>query len=413
MTALGSGFGKTVVLASADVALRERLRLILTGMRWNVCEAGGGAEAIAQLEESRAEAMLMDSWLPDLEVGEFTLRVRLMHPDADLLRLDGATVAGVTRSPRRHELLHALRELAEGSPAAASELAAAGAKVREDAPFYLPQSGLDGPEDEEERTIEELARVAAASLLDPVAPYETAAAMSRSAAAQPQAGPDFSVMIPGMIGRSGGMLELARLIRLVAPKRTTVLIEGETGSGKEVVAQALHQLSARARQPFTVLNCAAIPEALLEAELFGHTRGAFTGAVQSRTGRIQAAHEGTLFLDEIGEASGGRDIPAGFVPPPGRVSDRSSSAPRANIRHCRVSGGLPGEAGRGVPEKTSDLRRDAEAGGPFVAGQCTRAGSCAGAGNDPCGWPPADHCGRRAVRGAKNGIAFGVERLHL
>jgi len=104
-----------------------------------------------------------------------------------------------------------------------------------------------------------------------------------------------------MIGTSAAMMELARLIRLVAPRSTTVLIEGETGSGKEVVAKAIHRLSARATKPFVVLNCAAIPEALLEAELFGHTRGAFTGAVQSRTGRIEAANGGTLFLDEIGE----------------------------------------------------------------------------------------------------------------
>jgi transcriptional regulator with GAF, ATPase, and Fis domain len=104
-----------------------------------------------------------------------------------------------------------------------------------------------------------------------------------------------------MIGESEAMQELARLIRLVAPRATTVLIEGETGAGKEVVAKALHRLSDRAGKPFVVLNCAAIPEALLEAELFGHTRGAFTGAVQSRTGRIEAAHGGTLFLDEIGE----------------------------------------------------------------------------------------------------------------
>jgi transcriptional regulator with GAF, ATPase, and Fis domain len=113
--------------------------------------------------------------------------------------------------------------------------------------------------------------------------------------------PEERVLLPELVGASAPMRELARLIRLVAPRSTTVLIEGETGTGKEVVAQALHRLSSRAEKPFTVLNCAAIPEALLEAELFGHTRGAFTGAVQSRMGRIEAAHGGTLFLDEIGE----------------------------------------------------------------------------------------------------------------
>jgi DNA-binding NtrC family response regulator len=97
------------------------------------------------------------------------------------------------------------------------------------------------------------------------------------------------------------MIEISRRIRLVAPRTTPVLIEGPTGSGKEVVAEALHRLSTRSRKPFVAINCAAIPEALLEAELFGHTRGAFTGAVQGRIGRIESADGGTLFLDEIGE----------------------------------------------------------------------------------------------------------------
>jgi transcriptional regulator with GAF, ATPase, and Fis domain len=97
------------------------------------------------------------------------------------------------------------------------------------------------------------------------------------------------------------MIEVSRRVRLVAPRMAPVLIEGPTGSGKELVAVALHRLSMRSRKPFVALNCAAIPESLLEAELFGHTRGAFTGAVQGRVGRIESADGGTLFLDEIGE----------------------------------------------------------------------------------------------------------------
>jgi transcriptional regulator with GAF, ATPase, and Fis domain len=107
--------------------------------------------------------------------------------------------------------------------------------------------------------------------------------------------------VPELIGSSAAMLEVSRRIRLVAARSTPVLIEGPTGSGKELVAEALHRLSTRSRKPFVAINCAAIPEALLEAELFGHTRGAFTGAVQGRTGRIESADGGTLFLDEIGE----------------------------------------------------------------------------------------------------------------
>jgi DNA-binding NtrC family response regulator len=107
--------------------------------------------------------------------------------------------------------------------------------------------------------------------------------------------------LPGMIGNSRVMQPVYRLARLLAPRTTTVLITGPTGCGKEVVARAIHQLSPRATRTFAVVNCAAIPETLLETELFGYARGAFTGAMQSYAGRIQAAQGGTLFLDEIGE----------------------------------------------------------------------------------------------------------------
>ena len=104
-----------------------------------------------------------------------------------------------------------------------------------------------------------------------------------------------------MIGSSRAMERVYQLVEMVANRDTTVLVTGETGTGKELVAGAVHALSKRAKHPFVVVNCAAIPEALLEAELFGHARGAFTGAVQSRLGRIHVAQGGTLFLDEVGE----------------------------------------------------------------------------------------------------------------
>jgi DNA-binding NtrC family response regulator len=344
---------RSVVIASADANFRERLREHLTAMRWQVREAGGGAEAVAQLDEAGAEALLVDSALPDLDVGEFAVEMRSRHPGMDLLRIDGAAEEVGARSPRRNELLHALRQAQEdalglgstaarsggkpiggddaaawvGAPVAVPQMAAAdrlaprderalaaldvaemmrgrgaGAGVGE---MPIPKRGAGAgsatsvmAEVEAERAVEQ-ARPGAGRLGGVL---ERARGVERAlSGAQSLATPLRSLALPEMVGESAGMREMARLVRLVAPRSATVLIEGETGTGKELVAKAVHRLSARAGKPFVVLNCAAIPETLLEAELFGHTRGAFTGAVQSRTGRIEAAHGGTLFLDEIGE----------------------------------------------------------------------------------------------------------------
>jgi transcriptional regulator with GAF, ATPase, and Fis domain len=134
---------------------------------------------------------------------------------------------------------------------------------------------------------------------------------------------------PGIVGRSAALVRVLERVQQVAPTNATVLVEGENGTGKELVARALHQESRRAEKPWVVVNCAAIPEQLLESELFGHERGAFTGAFERKAGRFEQADGGTVFLDEIGEMApslqvkllrllqektvqrlgGGRDIP--------------------------------------------------------------------------------------------------------
>jgi DNA-binding NtrC family response regulator len=106
---------------------------------------------------------------------------------------------------------------------------------------------------------------------------------------------------PGFVGSAPAILEIFGKVAKVAPTNATVLILGESGTGKELIAEAIHKASPRARGPFVKVNCAALPEGLLESELFGHIKGAFTGAVRDRAGRFEAADGGTLFLDEVGE----------------------------------------------------------------------------------------------------------------
>ena len=114
--------------------------------------------------------------------------------------------------------------------------------------------------------------------------------------------------IPGVVANSPAMMKVCRTLEKIAPADVTTLILGETGTGKEVLARAVHALSPRSESTFAAINCAAIPENLLESELFGHEKGAFTGAHQQKKGKIELAHDGTLFLDEIG------DMPAALQP---------------------------------------------------------------------------------------------------
>lgn len=115
---------------------------------------------------------------------------------------------------------------------------------------------------------------------------------------------DHSQPSTSMIGRSQAMNEVFRLIERAGPSEKAILIQGESGTGKELVARALHDASQRADKPLVVINCAALPESLLESELFGHEKGSFTGAVQSKPGLFEVADGGTLFIDEIGEMPG-------------------------------------------------------------------------------------------------------------
>jgi DNA-binding NtrC family response regulator len=116
-------------------------------------------------------------------------------------------------------------------------------------------------------------------------------------------GKNGSIVLDGMIGNGPAMTDVYRLTRQVASTSATVLLMGETGTGKELIARALHELSPRASGPFIRVNCGALSESLLESELFGHVKGAFTSAHENRTGRFEAAHGGTIFLDEINSMS--------------------------------------------------------------------------------------------------------------
>jgi DNA-binding NtrC family response regulator len=203
-------------------------------------QATGGAEALVHLESGFWQVLFLDRRLPDLDAEELSQTVRQRFPEVEVVLLDPESDAAVPASDKVELLAETWPAISENEDRPGNKLPPALQSVRE-------------------------------------AP------------------------LPGMIGDSRVMQPVYRLARLLAPRNTTVLITGPTGCGKEIVARAIHLLSPRSERNFAVVNCAAIPETMLEAELFGYARGAFTGAMQSYAGRIQAAQGGTLFLDEIGE----------------------------------------------------------------------------------------------------------------
>src|SRR6185312_5687687 len=225
------------MVASGDPGFRKQVLEALTAARQDGIEVCGGAEALLQLECGPCAGLVLDRNLPDLDAEELVVMLAAQYPQLPVEMLD-------------------------------SELS----------PLAWPAPADGGSTARDFRALMQALRLPRAS--EPLP-----AAVVRPAAALPA---------PGAAGAAGAGTAVALL-------RTPVLILGETGTGKEMIAHAVHEASTRADRPFVVVNCAAIPESLLESELFGYVRGAFTGAVQSRSGRILAAHTGTLFLDEIGE----------------------------------------------------------------------------------------------------------------
>jgi len=236
-----------VLLVSPNGRLRSELREKLRQPRWNLIEAASGAEAFECLHESVSEILLLDPLLLDLESNEFSSMVREQFPSVQILTVNshtGQLVLGTT-SPTPLSLQLSEMLYSTSNPQLH--------------PVSVPQ----------------LQRM--------------------------RSGHERTEGLRGMVGNSEPMQRVYKLTHMVAPRDTTVLVTGESGTGKDLIAQAIHLISSRQKQPLVVINCAAIPEALLEAELFGYVKGSFTGAVQSRIGRIHAAHGGTLFLDEIGD----------------------------------------------------------------------------------------------------------------
>ncbi len=238
-----------VLLVSPRAELRERILKGLGPDALTATEVTGGAGALLKLRESDFHTLLLDPNVEDLDAEELVATIHARYPGLIVVMLDHEKN---TRQP--------------------------------------PFSSCDSP------------AVLETEMNRPDGPIAALWGRASESTENPFAASEAKIdSLPGMIGTSPKIQQVYRLARLVAPRDTAVLIVGATGTGKELVARGIHQLSKRSQGPLIVVNCAAIPESLLEAELFGFTRGAFTGAFQSRLGRIHAAHGGTLLLDEIGE----------------------------------------------------------------------------------------------------------------
>ncbi len=305
--AVSSGQLRKALVVSGDGPLRAAVADVLAGLRWKVRMAATAAEMLCQVDAEVPAVCFVDSWLPDLQVVECVRELGGQHPGLDFIALDGSDLGAPANSgPFRAEALHALRQAQDrlDAPAWKGSLPSREILRRYEAvtPAEPTLAAKDVPGLKSETNPPLLTGAGIPKTKEQFRPAiewtGAAAGPSLPEVRQPQTTEN---PLPEFVGSDPRMLEVSRRIRLVAHRKTAVLVHGPSGTGKELVAQALHRLSGRAAGPLVAINCAAIPDALIEAELFGHARGAFTGATHSRIGRIEAAAGGTLFLDEIGE----------------------------------------------------------------------------------------------------------------
>jgi two-component system NtrC family response regulator len=244
-----------IVVVDDEPAQRELIGGFLAKQGHEVFPAASGAEALAHVKDRQVDLVLSDCRMPGMSGPELLLGIKAVNPEVPLILM---TAYGTVET--------AVQAMKDG------------------AADYLTK-----PLDLEELLLR-LARVAEQSRL-------------RSEVRDLQARLVERHRLEGIIGESGRMQEVLALAKRVAPSNATVLIRGESGTGKELIARAIHFNSPRAGAPLVNLNCAALPEQLLESELFGHEKGAFTGAVAQRKGRFEQADGGSIFLDEIGDLS--------------------------------------------------------------------------------------------------------------
>ncbi|MDL2314422.1 sigma-54 dependent transcriptional regulator [Desulfovibrio sp. OttesenSCG-928-C14] len=252
---------RKILVVDDEEGIRFSLRGILEDEGYQVWEAGSGEEGLALIETQEVDLVFLDIWLPGMAGPEVLEKLRARLPNLPVLMISGhATIEDAVQAIKNgaHDFIE--------KPLSLEKVLIAVARA------------LEYKELQRENTDLQRENLVLKSTL-------------------PSCGPE------DILGESQSMQALRRLMDMVAPMDTWVLLTGENGTGKEIAARYIHGHSQRAGKPMVAVNCAAIPEELIESELFGHEKGAFTGAESAKTGKFELAHQGTLFLDEIGDMS--------------------------------------------------------------------------------------------------------------